>query len=199
MMRFEDWGKMDGCGTILIVDHEDASRTEAVRVAVRLGYEPSSAENAELVLERLDVEGPAPALAILEVELPGPTSGFELLRELHDRFGEELPVILVSGERRTSLDCVAGLQLGADDYVIKPFDSGELLARVRRSLSRRQRRGNGNGNGAHSPNGEPSLSPREREILTLLAEGKTQKQIAAALVISSKTVATPSTCWPSLA
>ena len=189
MMRFEDWGKMDGCGTILIVDHEDASRTEAVRVAVRLGYEPSSAENAELMLERLDGEGPAPALAILEVELPGPTSGFELLRELHDRFGEELPVILVSGERTTPLDCVAGLQLGADDYVIKPFDSGELLARVRRSLSRRQRRGTGNGNGA-PPNGEPSLSPREREILTLLAEGKTQKQIAAALVISSKTVAT---------
>jgi len=177
-----------GCGTILIVDHEDASRSEAVRVAVRLGFEPSSAENAELLLERLDDE--RPALAIVEVELPGPTSGFELLRELHDRFGEELPVILVSGERTTPLDCVAGLQLGADDYVIKPFDSGELLARVRRSLSRRQRRGNGNGNGAHSPNGEPSLSPREREILTLLAEGKTQKQIAAALVISSKTVAT---------
>ena len=99
-------------------------------------------------------------------------------------------MILVSGERTTPLDCVAGLQLGADDYVIKPFDSGELLARVRRSLSRRQRRGNGNGNGAHSPNGEPSLSPREREILTLLAEGKTQTQIAAALVISPKTVAT---------
>ncbi len=178
---------MGGCGTILIVDHEDASRSEAVRVAVRLGFEPSSAENAELLLERLDDE--RPALAIVEVELPGPTSGFELLRELHDRFGEELPVILVSGERTTPLDCVAGLQLGADDYVIKPFDSGELLARVRRSLSRRQRRGTGNGNGA-PPNGEPSLSPREREILTLLAEGKTQKQIAAALVISSKTVAT---------
>ncbi|TML66843.1 MAG: response regulator transcription factor [Actinobacteria bacterium] len=175
------------CGTILIVDHEDASRSEAVRVAVRLGFEPRPAENAELLLERLDDE--RPALAIVEVELPGPTSGFELLRELHDRFGEELPVILVSGERTTPLDCVAGLQLGADDYVIKPFDSGELLARVRRSLSRRQRRGTGNGNGA-PPNGEPSLSPREREILTLLAEGKTQKQIAAALVISSKTVAT---------
>lgn len=178
---------MGDCGTILIVDHEDASRSEAVRVAVRLGFEPRPAENAELLLERLDDE--RPALAIVEVELPGPTSGFELLRELHDRFGEELPVILVSGERTTPLDCVAGLQLGADDYVIKPFDSGELLARVRRSLSRRQRRGTGNGNGA-PPNGEPSLSPREREILTLLAEGKTQKQIAAALVISSKTVAT---------
>ena len=131
---------MGDCGTILIVDHEDASRSEAVRVAVRLGFEPSSAENAELLLERLDDE--RPALAIVEVELPGPTSGFELLRELHDRFGEELPVILVSGARTTPLDCVAGLQLGADDYVIKPFDSGELLARVRRSLSRRQRRGN---------------------------------------------------------
>jgi DNA-binding NarL/FixJ family response regulator len=176
----------DHCGTILVVDHDDDARAEAVRVAVRLGYEACGATSAELLLERLGDE--RPLLAIVEVELPGRTSGLELLRELHDRFGGNLPVILVSAERTTPLDRVAGLLLGADDYLVKPFDSGELLARARRSLQR----SNGhapaeNGNGDRE---RLSLSPREREILTLLAEGKTQKQIAAALVISPKTVAT---------
>jgi DNA-binding NarL/FixJ family response regulator len=178
---------MGDCGTILIVEHDEAARSEAVRAAVRLGYEARAAENAELLLERL--EGAMPALAIVEVELPGPTSGFEVLRLLHERFGEELPVILVSGERTAPLDCVAALQLGADDYVTKPFDSGELLARVRRSL-RRAHGSNGNGNGSERQESDFRLSPREREILTLLTEGETQKQIAATLVISPKTVAT---------
>jgi DNA-binding NarL/FixJ family response regulator len=160
-----------------------------VYVAVRLGYEVRAVENAELVLERLDAE--RPALAIVEVELPGQTSGIELLRELHEAFGDDLPVILVSAERKAPLDHVTGLLLGADDYVSKPFDRGELLARVRRSLRRAEApilNGNGNGNGER--NGNVGLSPREREILTLLADGQSQKQIAATLVISPKTVAT---------
>ena len=110
------------------------------------------------------------------------------MRQLHERFGADLPVILVSESRTDPLDRTAGLMLGADDYLAKPLDSGELLARVRRSLRRAAPpKTNGNGNG-HADSA--SLSPREREILTLLAEGRTQSQIAAALVISSKTVAT---------
>ncbi len=176
---------MGVCGTILVVDHDDAVRAAAVYVAVRLGYEVRCAEHAELVLERLD-ETP-PALAIVEVELPGQTSGLELLRVLHAAYGDELPVILVSADRTAPLDHVAGLMIGADDYMAKPFDRGELLARVRRSLRRaKPPSANGNGNG----NGEISLSPREREILSLLAGGQSQKRIAASLVISPKTVAT---------
>ncbi len=182
---------MTDCGTILIVDHDDAARLAAVSVAVRLGYEARAVENAELLLERLD--GDRPALAIVEVELPGALSGLEVLRELHERFGDGLPVILVSAERTTALDRTSGLMLGADDYLVKPFDFGELLARVRRSL-RRTPSSNGNGNGNGHVNGKPShsfsLSPREREILGLLASGKTQREIASALVLSPKTVAT---------
>ncbi len=177
------------CGTILVVDHDDTTRSAAVRVAVRLGYEVCAAENAELLLERLD--GHRPALAIVEVELPGPSSGLELLRELHERFGNDFPVILVSADRTDALDRVAGLMLGADDYLAKPVDPGELLARVRRSLRRFDApvpNGNGNGNGKLPYNF--NLSRREREILALLAEGRTQAQIAAALVVSPKTVAT---------
>src|SRR5262249_58488653 len=139
-------------------------------------------------LERLG-EDERPALAILAVELSGPMSGLELLRELHEHFGDDLPVILVSGKRTAALDRVAGLMLGADDYILKPVDPGELLARVRRSLRRFGAESRSNGNG-HVEGDVVRLSPREREILILLSDGRTQKQIAATLVISPKTVAT---------
>jgi len=166
------------------VDHDDASRVAAVQAAVRLGYDARPTPSADELLGRLGCE--RPSLAIVEVELEGPVNGLEVMRQLHERFGADLPVILVSANRTDALDRTAGLMLGADDYLAKPLDSGELLARVRRSLRRvapPKTNGNGHDDGA-------TLSPREREILTLLAEGRTQSQIAAALVISSKTVAT---------
>jgi DNA-binding NarL/FixJ family response regulator len=176
---------MKDCGSILIVDSDDASRLTAVQVAVRLGYEARPTPTGEELLERLGHD--RPALAIVEVELPGHANGLEVMRQLHDEFGGDLPVILVSAERIDAFDRAAGLMLGADDYLLKPLDGGELLARIKRSLRRSALAPNGNGNG----NGhESSLSPRERQILALLAEGRTQSQIATALVISSKTVAT---------
>ena len=173
---------MADCGTILVVDHDDATRLSAVQVAVRLGCQVCAVENAHLLFERLDDHDPV--LAIVEVELPGHLSGLEVLRDLHERFGDSFPVILISAKRTTAFDHTTGLMLGADDYLAKPFDPGELLARVRRSL----RRSGTNGNGKKSSG--VNLSPREREILALLSEGRSQKQIAAALLISSKTVAT---------
>jgi two-component system nitrate/nitrite response regulator NarL len=178
-------------GTILVVDDDAETRAAATQVAQRLGCDVREAENAELVLDELGAH--CPTLAVIAVELPGPTNGLELLRELHERFGEELPVILVSGARTTSLDRVAGLMLGADDYIVKPLDTGELLARARRSLRRvNPTFGNGNGsaNGSSRPREDVNLSPREQQILTLLAEGRSQAQIASTLVISPKTVAT---------
>lgn len=175
---------MADCGTILVVDHDDATRLSAVQVVVRLGCQVCAVENAQLLFERLDDYDPV--LAIVEVELPGHVSGLEILRDLHERFGDGFPVILVSAERTTALDHTTGLMLGADDYLAKPFDPGELLARVRRSLRRSGANGNGNGKNSFGVN----LSPREREILALLTEGRSQKQIAVALSISSKTVAT---------
>jgi len=175
---------MKDCGTILIVDSDDASRLTAVQTAVRLGYDARPTQSGDELLERLGPD--RPALAIVEVELPGTANGFEIMRQLHDAFDGDLPVILVSAERTDAFDRAAGLMLGADDYLSKPLDSGELLARVKRSLRRLgpvQINGNGHANHAN-------LSPRENEILALLAEGRTQDQIATSLVISSKTVAT---------
>jgi DNA-binding NarL/FixJ family response regulator len=171
-------GKVDlvDCGTILIVDSDDASRLTAVQVAVRLGYDARPTPNAGELIERLGPD--RPTLAIVEVELPGPANGLEVMRQLHEAFDGDLPVILVSATQTDAFDRTAGLMLGADDYVSKPVDASELLARVKRSL-RRAVPVSSNGNG-----------PREREILGLLADGRTQTQIATELVISSKTVAT---------
>jgi DNA-binding NarL/FixJ family response regulator len=174
------------CGTILIVDSDDAARLVAVQVAVRLGYDARPTPTGEELIERLGRD--RPTLAIVEVELPGPANGLEVMRQLHEAFDGDLPVILVSEIQTDAFDRTAGLMLGADDYVSKPLDAGELLARVKRSL-RRVGNGAGNGNG-HARREESGLSPREREILGLLAEGRTQGQIASELVISSKTVAT---------
>ena len=182
----KDWGWMQDCGTILVVDSDDASRLTAVQVAVRLGYEARPTDTANELLERLDSE--RPSLAVVEVELPD-VNGLEVMRQLHERFGHDVPVVLVSSLRSEPHDRAVGLMLGADDYLSRPLDAGELLARIRRSLRRMApRTTHTNGNGRRDETG--ALSPREREILALLADGRTQSQIAIALVISPKTVAT---------
>ena len=179
---------MQDCGTILIVDSEDASRLTAVQVAVRLGYDARPTRTADELVERLGHD--RPALAIVEVELPGAGNGFEVMQQLHEAFDDALPVILVSARQTDAFDRTAGLMLGADDYLTKPLDPAELLARVKRSL-RRAAPALSNGHASGNHNGaDAGLSPREREILGLLAEGRTQRQIAEQLVISSKTVAT---------
>jgi DNA-binding NarL/FixJ family response regulator len=153
---------------------------------VRLGYDARPTPTADELLERLGSD--RPALAIIEVELPGAANGLEVMRQLHEAFDGQLPVILVSARQVDAFDRTAGLMLGADDYLTKPLDAAELLARIKRSL-RRVAPANGHANG-HGNGTDSGLSPRENQILTLLAEGRTQRQIADELVISSKTVAT---------
>jgi two-component system nitrate/nitrite response regulator NarL len=167
------------CGPLLIVD-DDAAFREFVRSLLgRVGRPIVEAGDGDVALELALAE--RPSLVLLDVDVPG-LSGYEICRELRDAYGEDLPIIFVSGRRTEPLDLVAGLLIGADDYVSKPFRSAELLARVRRHLSRAPRSLNGS-NGA-------SLTPREQEILDLLASGLDQRAIAERLVISPKTVAT---------
>jgi DNA-binding response OmpR family regulator len=72
-------------------------------------------------------------LVILDLRL-GLEDGLDLLREV--RLGSDVPVIIITGHRRDDIDRVVGLELGADDYVTKPFNLRELLARVRAVLRR---------------------------------------------------------------
>jgi two-component system nitrate/nitrite response regulator NarL len=171
-------------GTVLIVDDDANYRASVSTMLQRVGYETTEAASGEdaLTAARLD----RPSCVLLDVLLPGVT-GYEVCRELRDEHGDALPIVFVTGERTEPGDRVAGLLLGADDYVVKPFDPDELLARVRRMILRSSR--SENGDGAISGNSF-HLTRREREILVLLADGLGQKTIAAELGISSKTVAT---------
>ena len=76
-----------------------------------------------------------PSLVILDLRL-GQEDGLDLLREI--RSHSDLPVIITTGHRRDEIDRVVGLELGADDYVTKPFSLRELLARTRAVLRRRE-------------------------------------------------------------
>jgi DNA-binding NarL/FixJ family response regulator len=172
-------------GVILVVDPDDGFRGYASSLLRRVGYRTVEEANGEDAVEA--ARELKPDLVVVEIELPG-VSGFQICRELRDAFGEELPIIFVSGNRTASIDRVAGLLIGADDYLVKPIAPEELLARIRRLLVRSAL--------GSSPRTRPanasalSLSPREREVLRLLAEGHTKKAIGQALFISPKTVAT---------
>ena len=172
-------------GRVLVADSDAVGRSLVADLLERAGYKAVAARDGQEALAAGRRE--RPHLAVLDVGLPG-LSGYEVCRTLKDEFGDGLPVILVSGSRTEPSDRAAGLLLGADDYVTKPFDSGELLARVRRCIVRASLIEQG---ASGSPRANPfGLSPRELEVLGLLSEGLGTKDIAQQLFISRKTVTT---------
>jgi DNA-binding response OmpR family regulator len=116
---------------ILIVEDEPAIVTTIRERLTREGLSVAAAASGEAALAMLG-EG-LPDLLLLDVGLPG-MDGFELLRQLRAR-NLDLPVILLTA-RGDEIDRVVGLELGADDYVVKPFSVRELAARVRALLRR---------------------------------------------------------------
>ena len=163
----------NGLGTVLVADGDAKSRTLVARLLTRAGYLAVLSESGE---EALAVgRSEAPVLALVDVDLTD-ISGYEVCRTLKEEFGEGLSVILVSGTRMEANDRAACLLIGADDYMVKPLDAGELLARVRRCIVRGALIEESTSRpGSSSPFG---LSPRELEVLTLLGEGLGTARIA---------------------
>jgi DNA-binding NarL/FixJ family response regulator len=173
--------------TILVVDDDDGFRSLLGDLLERAAFAVEEARDGAEALAA--AERRPPSLVLLDVRLPD-VSGYEVFRELRDRLGDHVPVIFVSGERTETYDRVAGLLLGADDYIVKPIDPDELVARVRCSLRlARNRTPPGTNETARDARFE-SLTPRELEILMLLADGLSSPDIAAELVISRRTVGT---------
>jgi DNA-binding NarL/FixJ family response regulator len=167
---------------VLVADGDKASRKTTVAVLARAGYATVEVETGYEALEAM--RGNGIALALLEVTFPDMT-GYEVCRDIRAERGDRLPVFFLSGIRTEPLDRVAGLLLGADDFIVKPYDPAELVARVRRFISRAATQRE-----TAAPRGGPRLTRRETEVLRMLIEGRRQKEIAAELVISQKTVAT---------
>ena len=116
--------------TVLVVDDEPIVREVVVRYLEREGHTTLQADHGDRAQEM--IERQHPDLVVLDVMLPG-TDGLELCRWIRAR--SELPIILLTA-RGEEADRIVGLELGADDYVTKPFSPRELAARVRTVLRR---------------------------------------------------------------
>src|SRR5881396_2272316 len=163
-------------GRVLVVDDDPIVCELVATTLAEHGYATRSASDVREALYLIERE--TPDVVILDVRLPD-ISGYQLCRRLRDDYGDSIGIILLSGERKESLDRVAGMLLGADDYMIKPFVLDELLARVQR-LARRAR--------PLPRTVVAGLTRRELEILRLLACGMDHIEIARDLVITPKTV-----------
>lgn len=152
---------------ILIVEDESGIADTLQYVLRSDGFTPVWCESAEAALASF-VQEP-PALAILDVGLPD-MNGFELFKRLQAHLRDhdlpELPMLFLTA-RSDEIDRVVGLELGADDYIAKPFSPRELVARVRTILRRSQR---GAGAAARSPSAPPRPSPAPALPLAVDAE-----------------------------
>lgn len=115
---------------VLAVDDEAAILRLLKLELTALGFRVITAANGEEAVQA--VEEHRPDIALLDVVMPG-MNGLELLRTLRERW--PIPVILVTARDR-ELDKVRGLEMGADDYIVKPFGPDEMAARIRAVLRR---------------------------------------------------------------
>jgi DNA-binding response OmpR family regulator len=123
-------GQRDGRRSVLVVDDEPTIAEVVARYLERAGYDSATAGDGIEAL-RLAAER-RPDLVVLDLMLPG-IGGLEVLRRLREDGGPAVILLTAKGEQD---DRIAGLRSGADDYVVKPFSPGELVARVEAVLRR---------------------------------------------------------------
>jgi DNA-binding response OmpR family regulator len=166
--------------TILLIE-DDQTLSETLRYNLeREGYGVLSANDGVMGLELARRE--QPDLLILDIMLPR-LDGFSVCRILRQE--SDMPILMLTA-RQDEVDRIAGLELGADDYVSKPFSLGELLARVRAIMRRTDRRPTGSrevldagtlrvdtgSRRAWRDGGELSLSQKEFDLLTCLVRNR---------------------------
>jgi two-component system response regulator RegX3 len=149
-------------GTVLVVEDE-ASFVEALTIGLRReGFEVVVAVDGAEALEMFDAV--QPDIVLLDVMLPK-VSGIDVCRQLRKR--TQVPIIMVTA-KGAEIDTVVGLEVGADDYVTKPYRLRELVARMRAVLRRTELNGSGGGAAALTPGmvqvGDVSLDPEEHRV-----------------------------------
>lgn len=120
-----------GTGTILLVDDEPKVCDLLRTYLERIGYEVACVQDGSVAVQ--EIERRSPALVLLDLNLPG-MDGLEICRTL--RKTSDVPIIMLTA-RDEEADRIVGLEIGADDYVTKPFSPREVVARVKAVLRRR--------------------------------------------------------------
>jgi DNA-binding response OmpR family regulator len=162
---------------ILLVEDEPSISEIVVMYLKRAGYQVEAMKDGNAAMQSLQRE--LPDLLLLDLMLPG-IDGLSITRWLRDR--SEVPIIMLTARREES-DRIAGLEMGADDYVVKPFSPQELVSRVRAVLRRSNKTGEVPDTSIHYPDieinplsrlvqvrgREISLTAKEFDMLWLLA------------------------------
>ena len=169
--------------TVFVVDDDPAIRKSLGMMLDAHGLRWREYGSAEEFLGEFDVS--RPGCLVLDLRMPG-TTGEEALRQLREA-GAAMPVIVLTGHGDVSA-AVRTMKLGLVDFLQKPVDHSILIQTVREALRQdgeRRRRETGN-DALRSRMG--TLTPRELQLLAMLANGKTSKEIANSLDVSVKTV-----------
>jgi RNA polymerase sigma factor (sigma-70 family) len=172
----------EAAAVVHVVDDDDSFRTALARLLRSAGYSVKAYRNAGDFL--LDGSG-APGCLILDVQMPGP-SGLEL-QEALARQEHPLPVVFLTGHGGVR-ESVRAMRHGAVDFLTKPVQRKELLAAVEAALARQRSHAGAAARRREVASRFGTLTPREREVLALVVAGRMNKQIAAALGTSERTV-----------
>jgi DNA-binding response OmpR family regulator len=116
----------------LVIDDDVSTQHMLANYLVERNMRVSSASQRQDVIRHFSAE---PDIVLLDIRL-GQEDGFDLLREIRSR--SDVPVIIITGRRSDEIDRVVGLELGADDYITKPFGLRELVARIHAVLRRQE-------------------------------------------------------------
>jgi two-component system, LuxR family, response regulator FixJ len=168
---------------VFLIDDQEAVRHALAEMLKVFGYTVESFPSADAFLEQLTE--PRAGCIVADVRMPG-MDGIELVRELARR-NVHLPVVLISGHADVPM-AVAAIKAGAEDFIEKPVDDAQLLAAINRCLARAFNDLAREQSIVELRRQLDRLTPRELEVMDLVAQGFTSAAIAARLAISIRTV-----------
>jgi two-component system, LuxR family, response regulator FixJ len=168
---------------VFIVDDDEAVRSSLRLLLKSVGLMPQALGSAREFLQKYDPE--QPGCLVLDVRMPG-MSGLELQEHLN-KLGAVIPVIFVTGHGDVPM-AVEAMQAGAFDFLQKPFRDQDLIDRIQRALEKDRTSRSTLEERTVIRQRLESLTPREREVLNMVAAGKANKSMAADLGVSQRTV-----------